>query len=141
MNQDFNQRAIAQVMPTAVATGLFVSLFTAQAPDGLLGPTGAPSGNYANVAGLVGIPCTAPPTSDERIQADEVRKLEEIIASELHHVLLDGYYPALDAGWRGQGTPPGAWQAVVDGVAYIIMGVESDSQNQMTRVQVRLATE
>ena len=63
-----------------------------------------------------------------------------ITASELHHVLLAGYFPALDLGWRGEGTPKGEWQAIVDGWAYTIMGVESDSQSQMTRVQVKLET-
>src|ERR1039458_899152 len=131
MNQNLIQSALNAVMPGAVSTGLFVSLFTAQAPSGTLGPSGSPDGLYSDVAGLVGIPCTAPPTSELRIQATEVRELEQIVASELHHVLLNSYYPALEAGWRGDGVPPGAWQAVVDGVAYIIMGVESDSQKQM----------
>jgi hypothetical protein len=140
VNQSVIQAAIAGVMPATVATGLFVSLFTAQAPSGAFGPTGAPDGLYADVAGLVNIPCTAPPPSANRVQATTVRDLAEITASELHHVLLAGYFPALDLGWRGEGTPKGEWQAIVDGWAYTIMGVESDSQSQMTRVQVKLET-
>lgn len=126
---------ISQVMPQAVNEGLFVSLFTAQAPDGLLGPSGAPSGNYANVAGLANIPCTAPPPSEARIQATQIKDLEDIISVQLKHVLLNGYYPQLEAGIRA------GWQAVVDGTVYDLLGAESDSQGIMTRCEVKLATE
>ena len=34
----------------------------------------------------------------------------------------------------------GAWIALIDGVQYEISGVESDSQMQMTRMTVKLAT-
>lgn len=125
---------IEAVMPAVIATGLLVSLFTAQAPSGVLGPTGAPDGSYVNVAGLVNIACTAPPPSEARIQATETKALAEIASAELHHVLLDAWYSALDLGWRD------GWRAVVDGVAYDILGVESDSQMQMTRVSIRLET-
>jgi hypothetical protein len=136
MNQQTIAAAIANVMPLARATGLFVSLFTAQAPDGLFGPTGAPSGSYADVVGLVDIACM-----DASMSASEARALPEIIATELHHVLLDGYFLSLEAGWRGSGMPLGAWRAVVDGVAYIIEGVNFDTQNTQTVVTVKLATE
>ena len=143
MNQDFISLAIQGVMPAAVATGLFVSLFTAQQPVPVIGGTGALEFDYVNVSDptLINIPCTAPPPSTSDIQATEVRALEEITASEMHHVLLNGYYPQLDAGWRGeQPNANGAWIALIDGFNYEISGVESDSQSQMTRVRVKLAT-
>jgi hypothetical protein len=121
-------------MPEVIATGLLVSLFTAQMPSGNLGPSGAPDGLYIDVAGLVNIRCTAPPPSDARIQATEIKQLADISAAEMHHVLLDAWYPALDNGWRD------GWRCVVDSVAYDIMGVESDSQMRMTRVMIKLVT-
>ena len=141
MNQAAITLAIAQVMPAAVASGLFVSLFTAQEPVPTIGPTGAVEFDYTDVAGLVNIPCMAPPESPGSITATEVLALEEITASELHHVLLNGYYPALDAGWRGENSDgKGAWIARIDGFNYEISGVESDSQSTQTRVRVKLAT-
>ena len=143
MNQAFITLAIQQVMPAAIATGLFVSLFTAQEPVPVIGPTGAVEFDYVNVsdATLVNVPCTAPPPSASDIQATEVRALEEITASELHHVLLAGYFPQLDAGWRGENADgKGACIALIDGFNYEISGVESDSQSTQTRVRVKLAS-
>ena len=141
MNQAAITLAIQGVMPAAIATGLFVSSFTAQEPVPTIGPTGAVEFDYTDVAGLINIPCMAPPESTGSITATEVRALEEITASELHHVLLNGYYPTLDAGWRGENSDgKGAWIALIDGFQYEIAGVESDSQSQMTRVRVKLAT-
>ncbi len=150
MNQDFIRLAILEVMPAALATGLFVSLATFQAPSGVFDDAGAANGNYADVAGLTNIPCTAPPPSDARIQATENRALAEISASEWHHVLLNAFYPSLDQGWRGDGTPTGAWRVIIggndgngnliDGFAYDIAGIESDSQSQMTRMTAKLTT-
>lgn len=141
MNQAAIALAIRGVMPAALATGLFVSLFTAQQPVPTQGANGAIAFDYVDVAGLIAIPCMSSPESPGSIQATEVRALEEITAAELHHVVLNGYYPALDAGWRGENADgKGAWIALIDGFRYEISGVESDSQSQMTRVQVKLAT-
>jgi hypothetical protein len=141
--------AIQNVMPAARATGLFVSLFTAAEPVPTIGGTGAVLFDYTPVAGLIAIPCTAPPENTGSIVATEVRGLEEIVASELHHVLLNAYLPQLDAGWRGENSDgKGAWIAQIAPIAsqpdvffsYEISGSESDSQSQMTRVRVKLAT-
>ena len=131
-------------MDVVSASGLLSSLCTCQAPSGVFDDSGAPDGNYVDVSGLVNIPCTAPPPSDARIQATEVRALAEITAAELHHVLLDNYYPAIDLGWRGGwrlmlGDNDGEGN-LINGFAYDIMGVESDSQEQLTRIEVKLAT-
>ena len=114
-------------MDVVRASGLLSSLCTCQAPSGVFDDSGAPDGNYVDVSGLVNIPCTAPPPSDARIQATEVRALAEITAAELHHVLLDNYYPAIDLGWRGGwrlmlGDNDGAGN-LINGFAYDIMGV------------------
>ena len=141
--------AVQAVLPAALALGSFVSLATLQAPDGVFTPAGAASGKFVDVAGLQNIVCMSSVPASSTIQATEVRALEEITASELHHVILNGYYPQIDQGWRGDGTPTGQWRIVVgdniageltNGFAYQIMGVESDSQNQMTRIKIRLGT-
>ncbi len=123
---------IANVIGEAYATGLFVSLFTAQMPSGNLGPSGAPDGVWVSIPGLVNIPCTAPPVSESRIEATEVRELEEILSSQVKHVLLNGYYPLL------QGASDKNWNCVIDGNVWDIMGAESDSQHTMTRVNVKV---
>ena len=123
------QYDIEAVMVEAVDTGLFVSLCTLQAPSGVFTASGSPDGLYVAVAGLVDIPCIAPP-----LQAGETRTLAEIEASDMQRVLLAGYYPTIDEGWRN------GWQAVVDGVAYILFGVRGDSQSQMTELTVKRVT-
>lgn len=127
------QAAIQNVMSAAKLTGIFVSLCTIQQPDGVLIEAGQPSGNYINVAGLVNIPCTAPPVSPVRLQATEVRAADDIQAFAPRHVLLSGFYPSIQ-----QGVAEG-WIAVIDGVTYTLMGAENDSQSRMTRLMVRFA--
>ena len=101
MNQAISYE-LDNIMPQVIATGLLVSLFTAQMPSSVLGGTGAPDGTYANVLGLVDIACTAPPYAfgDTSIRADEMKAVPEIAAAEFHHMLLDTYYPLLNTGWR-----------------------------------------
>jgi hypothetical protein len=122
---------IADVMDLAVSTGLFVSLCTAQAPDGLLIDAGQPSGNYVNVTGLVDIPCMNAPMSEAKLQAAEIKALADIEAFSPRHVLLSGYYPAFDDGVHL------GWRVVIDGTPYDLMGSEGDSQSQMTRLACR----
>ena len=131
-------------MPAARATGLFVSLATFQSSDAADFPDGFYSNDYVDIPGLTNIPCTSPPESDSSIQATEVKALEEITSSELHHVLLNDYYPSIDTGWRqgwrvtiGQNDGNGN---LINGFAYDVLGVEADSQYRMTRVKVRLTT-
>lgn len=140
MNQDFIRNAILDVMPAALATGLFVSLATFQGPTQTYDSAGAFAGTWTDISGLVNIPCTAPPKSTGDISATENRGAQEILAAEWLHVLLGGWYPELDAGWRGDSTPAGSWRVLIDGTAYEVMGVESDSQMQMTRVMAKITT-
>jgi hypothetical protein len=132
-NQNVLAYTLPEVMPAAIATGLFVSLCTIQQPDGLFVDAGQPSGNFVNVAGFIDIPCTAPPTSDLRITADEKKSLEKIETFSSLHVLLGGYYPGVEYG-TGKG-----WRAVVDGYPFDLLGAEHDSQKQMTRLAVRFS--
>ncbi len=134
VNQSLNY-AIQGVMPAALATGLFVSLCTIQAPDQLpQGPTGNPPGTYSNVAGRVDIPCMDAPPSIARIQATEMKDVAEILSKGLRHVLLGKCF-ADAPDWSGAG-----YRAVVDGVVYDLMGAENDSQNTQTRIDLQLAT-
>lgn len=135
MNQSLSYE-LDGIMPAVIATGLLVSLFTAQAPSTVLGGTGAPDGTYTNVLGLVDIACTSPPYqfAESGMKADEMKAVPEIAAMGFHHTLLDGYYPLLNAGWRA------GWRCLIDGTLFDILGVENDSQSKMTRVSVRLVT-
>lgn len=125
---------IESVMPAAVATGLFVSIATFQQPDGIMDDAGQPSGNFITVAGLEAVACMNAPLGIGTISATEVSALEEIASKGLKHILLDGYYP--------EATPddqiPTNWRAIIDGVTYDVIGVEHDSQFQMTRLEVEL---
>jgi hypothetical protein len=127
------QLEIAAVMPAALATGLFVSLATFQAPDGLTGSSGEPSNAYINTD-LVDIPCMNAPISDARIEALELKALQEIEASSLRHVLLNAWYPQIEDGAAN------GWRCVVDGVTYDLLGSESDSQGTQTRIELKLAS-
>jgi len=133
MNQSLSYE-VAGVMPLALATGLFVSLCTLQSPSTSINPDGTPVNSYSNVSGLVDIPCMDAVLSDAAIQATESKTLQEILAKTFRHVLLNGYYPTVLDG-VGAG-----WQAVVDGVAYDLLGAEPDSQSQMIRLKLQIAT-
>lgn len=138
MNQTSIPALVQQVMPRASQSGLFDSKCTIQAPDGVIGSGGAPSGNYANVAGLVNVLCVDAPPSVARVQATEVKALAEIMAKGMRHVLLNGYFPQIVAGVAT------GWRAIVTrtatgaSVTYDILGAEVDSQNTQTRLELQL---
>lgn len=119
-------------MPQAVQTGLFVSLATIQAPDGLDNPNGTPSNNFNTV--YANIPCMDAPPSIARIQATEVKDIAEIMSKGLRHVLLDRFF-ADALNWSGLG-----YRAIIDGVVYDLMGAEVDSQDSQTRIDLQLVT-
>ncbi len=125
------QYDIQAVMLEALATGLFVSVCDINMPDGLLTADGSPSNNFIAVNGMTGIPCMSAPTSNLRIVATEHKTQAEIESVNTGHVLLSGWYPILQTQTN--------WQAVIDGVKYDILGAESDSQMQMTRLEVQIA--
>lgn len=135
---------ISKFMATAVRSGLFVSVCSIQAPDGLLGPSGAPSGNYVAVSGLQSILCMdAPEGFGSGISAVEKRAVPEIESTGFRHVLLAGAYPQLGptTNWGNVG-----WQAVLTNTVtnqsqtYDIYGAEPDSQGTQTRMRLKAVT-
>ena len=132
MLQDFSLE-LDQVMPAAVATGLFSSLCTIQAPSGNL-INGVPDGIYFNVPGLVNIPCVDAPKSINTIASKEHDTLPIVIKESERHILLSDFFP----GFPGLNWGNVKWRAVVDGVIYAIVGAEVDSQNQMVRLALNL---
>jgi hypothetical protein len=118
-------------------SGLPVSFCNIQAPDGLLGPSGAPSGNYVAVGGLQNLLCMDAPNSIGSVAADEARTVADIESKALHHVTFTAYYPALSpaTNWGNIG-----WRAVIDGVTYDIKGADNDSHQTQSRLWVQLVT-
>lgn len=120
-----NSLQIADVMPIVRASGLLVSRCTIMRFGGDFDDGGAPVNTYTAVDGLTDIPCIASPLNlGDRGVLDERRSPTEIQAQTDRHILLDGYYPDIRDDDR----------AVVDGTAYDIGNIESDSQSQMTRI-------
>lgn len=132
MNQNVLGYTMQAVVPAVLATGLCVSLCTIQQPDGVLIDAGQPSGNFVNCEGLVDMPCMSAPMSEARIQASEQKGLEDIQTFAPRHVWIAAWCPQLD----DIGTTDG-WQAVIDGVAFDLLGAESDSQSKSTRIAIR----
>ncbi len=127
MLQDFSY-ALSQVIPQAVATGLFSSLCTILQPDGNLGASGAPSGVFVAVAGLSAIPCMDAVPREGWIKADERRSMTQIQSGGFRHVALNGYYydllfPLIQGGLQAAITDA---QGVT--TTYNLLGCEPDSQ-------------
>jgi hypothetical protein len=130
------QSDIAQFMPIAVASGLFVSLATVTKPPTGQGPTGnPPAGPYTPVSSaLTNIQCMDAPPSIARIQATEMKDVAEIMSKGFRHVLLAKCF--LDApDWSGL-----AYRVIVDGIEYDLLGAENDSQLTQTRVDLQLVS-
>jgi hypothetical protein len=123
---------IEDVMRRALATGLFVSLASFSAPDGLLTDGGQPSGTFAPVPNHQAIPCMSMPMGEARILASEMQGLKDVMASAPRHVLLNAYYPEIEGGVSN------GWIVEIDDIDFDVLGAESDSQGQMTRIAVRL---
>ncbi len=135
MNQAAMNYPFSQIMPQAMAGGWFPSLATlqttAQFPQG---PTGNPSGGFANVAGVVNIPCKDAPPSIARVQATELKVVAEIMAKGLRHILLNKCFINATE-WAGWGA-----RMIVDGINYEVLGAENDSNTIQTRVDLQLVT-
>jgi hypothetical protein len=138
MNQSLTAE-LSQVMPQAVATGLFLSLCTIQQraisagepKTDVLGQVDLSGPDYTTVAGLANIPCQiAVQKTSAPDMAAVVRREQQYDTRADKHVLLNAYYPAILQQHI----------AIVDGVTYEIMAVENDSQQQMTRLAVRVFT-
>lgn len=128
---------IGSVMTAAVEPGTFVSLCTVQQASGTIGASGAPDGTFVNISGAVNIPCMSAPVSHARIQATEQKALEMVTGYRYYHVLLNGLYSVIPAG--DDLSPRPALRCIIDGQGFEVMGVEHDSQLQMTRLEARTA--
>src|SRR5262249_27749657 len=134
-NQNWIQYAVEDVMPQAVATGLFDSLCTIQKLDGSINFSGQMNAIWITV--FDSILCIQDPSSVARIVATEKKSVDDVESFNMRHVLLNGYYPTITTDMR-------AVVVTADGfttIYYDILGVESDSQAQMTRLEVRTATQ
>ena len=128
MLQDFS-REFAAIVPTVQYTGILDWLCDIQAPDGNMGPSGAPSYNWIPLPGLTGIQCSAPPQSTSRI-----------ISTAPKHVWLSGYFPGIAAQKMISDVRCILYQndqTVDAGIPHDVLGAESDSQRIQTRMEVR----
>lgn len=93
------------------------SLVTIQQATETLDDYGQPTLAWANVTGLVGLPCRLAPWSQE-----QERRLPEMVQTEATHVLAMAYAAAITTAHR----------AVVDGVSYDITAVRHDGNEATT---------
>jgi hypothetical protein len=132
-----------QVMPSAFATGLFVSSASFLAPSETQGSTGNSIGGPSPIQGLQDIPAMNAPRAAGLIgmSSDEKLEFSHVEAKRLRHMLLQGYFPQLDTGFA-EGAGAGLQVQVLDpsGITtlYRFLGGEGDSQQKMTRVQMQL---
>ncbi len=130
------QYDIDAVMAAALNSGLFTSTTTIQGPAGTFDTGGAPTGDYASVAGMINIPSMDAPMRVGSPSAGEAKSTEEQLGTQPRHILLGGCYPTI--------SDHSDWQAVVTEATgeinvYDILGAESDSQATQTRIAGRLA--
>ncbi len=134
MNQDLSQELLA-VMPetTSPQLGLFeAATCTIKARSNTVSGLGQVNmQNYTPIVGLENIPCmfAIQRPALPNVTAT-VRTATQFDTQTQFHVLLNAYYPAIEQ----QNL------ANVNGQDYEIMAVESDSQQQMTRLACRIWT-
>ena len=85
---------------------------------------GNPSDSWADVSGLVDIPCAIAPA----VMGGVDEKRAPAYAERTHRALLDDSYTAID---------PSVHRFLSGGVGYDILGVEHDSQGITTRLHLR----
>jgi hypothetical protein len=122
-------------MTMALATGLFVSLCTIQAPPDTtdaIGDQNLDPDDYVDIsAELTDIPCMEAVMTVIRPDiTDEVKLAPYTKERQVSHVLLYGYFPQILQ----------RYQAVIDGIAHDICAVEHSSQKTAGR-QTRLAVQ
>lgn len=134
MNQQMIQTSA--VMPLARATGLFVSFATVQQATNTqdaLGQVNLTETGFATIDGCEDIPCMRAPFNVNSPIADE--KETPIMGASMNefHVLLDDYFPQIPEAEASTGD----LRVILDGVAHIVCGVESDSQFTQTRLRCK----
>ncbi len=125
-------KAVQQAGLMALATCTIQQPSTAQDSDG--GQVYIPP---VDIVGLTNIPCMQAVLSTASIQATEVKALAEIMSKNLKHVLLNGWYPAIDPDMWALINILDAGGNVIIAITYDILGVENDSQNSQTRLKLQ----
>lgn len=116
-----HSRLLASLMP-----GFYPSLCTIQQATETQDTYGQPILSWANVIGLVNLPCAIAQISTGSPERAERRRADGIIEEATHHIAIAGYYATIANKMR----------AIMGGVAWDIMGVEHDSHAVMTRLRV-----
>jgi hypothetical protein len=135
--------SLAEVLalPTKVVAAdyLFDSLITVQQATNTvdaLGQVDYTNTGFANIAGVVNVPCMRAPASAARIVSGQTDTAADMEAFNLFHVLLDGYFPQIPEPMQGRAE----LRAIIDGVQHEILAVEKSSQlatGNQTRLQCR----
>ena len=105
----------------------YTSLCTIQQATEAQDAFGQPIPAWANVAGLINLPCAIAPFSGSPERA-EVKRADGTIEIITHHISIAGNYLTITNKMR----------AVVAGVNYDIMASEVDSHSIMTRLRAVL---
>src|SRR5688572_25395904 len=97
---------------------VYPSLCTVKVPSTTQDPnTGQPVREWpTDLAGVIDVPCRKAPFIEDRPSNREVRENQQTTQFTQAHVIMKGYFSTILPEMR----------AVVDGVAYDILGVESD---------------
>lgn len=108
---------------TGMGIQFWPSSCTIQAATSTTGTTGEITVAWADVAGLVSLPCNIAPVSIE-----ERRTTDRTVETGTHRVYLEAYYTTITV----------MHHAIVDGVTYNILSVEQDSQHAVTVLRVEI---
>lgn len=123
-----NAPAIVSPAMLPALSAFYPSTVTIQASTITRGAAGSEIKAWADVTGLVDIPCTIAPLSVTRdTSTEEIRTAQQTYGVITHHMSLQGLYP----------TITNEMQAVSGGTAYDITGAEHDSHSVMTRLWLR----
>lgn len=91
---------------------------------------GTPNGAYTAVDGLTDLPCAKGPMLLGKPAMNEIRQTNYTVDNPQYHVTFPAYYPGITEQMH----------ANVDGIEYLIIAVDPDSQKQFTRLQVETVT-
>lgn len=137
------QQQIKEILNSATKTvenlQLYQSVCTIQQATNTvdaLGQVDYTNTGFANLAGVVNVPCMRSPASMARIIGGQTDAATQMESFNLYHVLLDGYFPQIPEPVQGRSE----LRAIIDGVPHQVLAVEKSSQlaaaNQ-TRLQCR----
>jgi len=117
-------------MLSSLESTFYASTCTIQEATETRDDYGQPIPVWANVAGLVNLPCSFAPISPGSPVAAEVKRSDGTIVIATHHIALSGLYTSILPTMR----------AVVLAVNYDILAVEFDSHRAMTRLRCEIVT-